>query len=240
MKKILFTLLAALVVLGGCNKSNQFKVTLNFDNADKQTVYLYKMVDNQKVMIDTAVFSGKNAVLTAPYDDPQTAYYIRFGSSNESCNVNDHCGDFAFFTENQNTTITGNREEYPNWTVKGCPVMDEWAAYRETFLPMEEKMMAVYNESMEYVMAGDTVKAAETFNQIEAMMDEYNNQLHDYYKKHGDSFLTHFMLDEEKEAMELEEVKEIMKDFTTESMYSKRIKAYIEENERVETGKSFL
>lgn len=233
MKKILFALFAAMLVFSGCNKSEQFKVTLNIDNADKQTVYLSKTVDGQEIIVDSAVFSGKNAVLTAPNDDPQTAYYIKF-------DLKERCGDFAFFTENQNTTISGDLEEYPNWIVKGCPIMDEWAVYREMLLPIEEKMMAVYNESMEAVMAGDTVKATELFGQVETMMDEYNDIRLDYYKKHGDSYLTHFMLDQEKEGLELAEIKEIASGFTTESMYSKNVKEYVKQFERVEIGQPFM
>lgn len=77
MKKVLFALFAAILVLCSCNHSKQFKVTLNLDNADDQTVYLCKNIeDNIDAVIDSAVISGKTAVLTVPNDDPQTLYLI--------------------------------------------------------------------------------------------------------------------------------------------------------------------
>ena len=42
MKKLLLPIVAALLILCGCNKTKQFTVTLNIDNADGQTVYLNK------------------------------------------------------------------------------------------------------------------------------------------------------------------------------------------------------
>ena len=64
MNKNLFIILAAMLFFFGCNKSNQFKVTLNIDDADNQSVYLFKNVDGKSVCIDSAVFAGKNAVMT--------------------------------------------------------------------------------------------------------------------------------------------------------------------------------
>lgn len=233
MKKHLFTLIAAMLIITGCNKTKQFTVTLNLDNADNKTVYLSKDVDGKTVGIDTAVFAGKTAVLTAPYDDPQTSYIIQFDK-------NEKCGSFQFFTENQNTTITGICDEKQRWTVKGCPVMDEYNAYRETFLPMEDEMMALFNEANDLAMAGDTVKGEEIMKQIYSKMDEYNNQQLDYYRSHGDSYLTHFFVDQEKEQMEYEVLKELSNSFTTESIYSKRINDYIAEHAKVEVGAPFI
>lgn len=235
MKKLILSLLAALIICSGCN-SKQFQVTLNFENAaeDEQKVYLLKIVDNKEVVIDSALFVGEKVVLTAPNDDPQTAYYLVFEKS-------DKCGVFPFFTENQNTTISGHLEDYPDWTVKGCPVMDEWAAYRESLMSMEEQMKALYNEWMMAVyMQGDTIRAAEIEEAFNIQMEEYNNKSLDYIRNHPDSYLAHFILDQEKEGLDFEVVKEIASGFTTESMYSKKIKDYIETTERVQIGKPFI
>ena len=229
MKKLPFAIVAALVILCGCEKNNRFTVTLNLDNANNQTVYLTKNVDFQEVVLDSAVFAGTNAVLTAPFDNPQTAYYLKFDLNTKSCSIDGTCGEaFAFFTENQNTIITGDREAYPNWTVKGCPVMDEWMAYRESFLPMENQVMELFNEGHEAAMAGDSIRGTEILEQVFALMAEYDNKQLDYFKSHGDSYLTHFMVDQEKEALGPDVLKEIAEGFTTESMYSKRVKEYIE------------
>lgn len=228
MKKLLFTLCAAMVIFSGCTSSNQFKVTLNLDNADNQTVYLTKNAGQQETILDSAVIVGKNAVLTAPNDDPQTLYYLKFDLNKKSCNMDGNCGEaFPIFTENQNTTITGDRQDYPNWKVEGCPVMNVFNDYRETMLPMENQMMSLFEESQEASFAGDTIRGAEIMEQVFAMMNEYNSKRYDYYKSHGDSYLIQFMVDEEKTQIEPDVLIEIANSFTTESIYSKSVKEYI-------------
>lgn len=220
MKKLLSLLFVAAFILGSCTKTNQFKVTLNIDNADQQTVYLFKTIENKDVCIDSAVFAGKTAELKADFDDPQIAYLIKFEKMAD-------CGRFPFFTENQNTIITGDRNEMQRWAVKGCPAMDEYNNYRNTFLPLEDKLMALFNEANEVSMAGDTAKGQEIMVQVHAMLDEYNNQRLDYFRNHGDSYLTHYFVYDMKEELEVEVVKELASHFTTESIYSKKINDYL-------------
>lgn len=225
----------AVLFLSGCDKSNQFKVTLNLDNADQKNVYLCKDVDGKEVCIDTAVFAGKTAVLKADFDDPQTCYFIKFDPA-EKCEV------FPFFTENQNTLITGDKEAREKWTVKGCATMDAYNAYRDEFLPMEESMMALFNESQDAYMSGDTVKAAELYAQVETAMKDYKNYRFDYLKNHPDTYLTHFMVLQEVDGFDFgyEEVKELAEGFTTESVYSKRINDYLAEQAKVQVGAPFM
>lgn len=224
MKKILLTFFAAMLVFSGCNKSKQFKVTLNLDNADNQTVYLFKTVGGNDVIVDSAVFADKTAVLTADADDPQTPYMIKFAKD-------ERCGIFPFFTENQNTTIIGsNMDEMQHWTVKGCPTMDVYNAYRESLEPYEEQIMAVFDGMNNAAMTGDTVKAAEMQEELYAKMDEYHNVICDFIRSHSDSYISHFMLDQTKELFDIEVVKELVEGFTTESAYKKKIQEYIKQN----------
>ncbi len=225
--------MAALLFLSGCNKADQFKVTLNLDNADKQTVYLCKDVDGVDVLIDSAVFAGNQAVLKAGYDDPQTCYVIKFEPGQD-------CGKFPFFTENQNTTITGDKDAVEQWVVKGCATMDAYNAYRQELQPMEDALMATFMEVQNTYMAGDTVKSAELQKQLESDMEDYENYRLDYIKKHSDSYMAHFMLLQSADEFGYEKVKEVAKGFTTESVYSKRINDYIEAHAKVEVGAKFM
>ena len=225
--------MAALFFLSGCDKTKQFTVTLNLDNADQKNVYLFKDVDGKEVCIDTAVFAGKQAVLKADFADPQTCYIVKFDPA-------ERCGAFPFFTENQNTTISGDKEAAQNWVVKGCPTMDAYNAYREELLPMEEVLMGTFGEAQEAFMAGDTVKAAELQKQLEDGMKDYENFRIDYIKNHPDSYMAHFMLLQSADEFGYEKVKEVAKSFTTESVYSKRINDYIEAHAKVEVRAKFI
>ena len=226
-------MMAALFFLSGCNKTKQFTVTLNLDNADQKTVYLCKDVDGKEVCIDTAVFAGNQAVFKADFDDPQTCYIIKF-------NPAEHCEIFQFFTENQNTVITGDKEAREKWVAKGCAVMDDYNAFRQELLPMEESMMALFSESQEAYMSGDTVKAAELFAQVNTAMEDYQNYRFDYYKNHPDTYLTHFLVLQDVDELGYEKVKELAESFTTESVYSKRINDYLDMYARLEVGAPFI
>lgn len=234
MKKVFLTLIVAVLFLSGCDKSDQFKVTLNLDNADKQTVYLCKDVDGKAVCVDTAVFAGKKAVLKAAKDDPQLTYIIKFDPSAD-------CGIFSFFTENQNTVINGDLKDMPHWTAKGCPVMNTYNEFHQQSLKQyEDPIMALYEEMGKAYEAEDTVRSAEINDQLNALIEGYFNNQIEFIKNHSDSYLAHFMLDQAKSDFEFNTVKELSDGFTTESVYSKRVKEYIKNLERVEVGAPFV
>lgn len=223
--KVKTTILAfiALLVAVGCNNPKQFKVTLNLDNAEGQTVYLCKYIDdNHDTVLDNVVISNKAAVLTVPDDDLQTLYLIKFDK-------NDHCGIYPFFTENQNTTITGNRDDMPHWTVKGCAAMDTLMAFHEEAMKLyEEPIFSAYMEMEAAGVAGDTMKVAEINERVQPLVQDYYNYQVAFIKKHSDSYLGHYILDQMKEEIDFELVKELAGGFTNESVFSKNVRKYIE------------
>ena len=230
MKKLFFTFFAALLMACGCNKTEQFKVTINLENAENQAVYLYKEADGKHVLLDSAVVVDKTAVLTADADDPQICYLIKFDKSEyESCG-----GFFQFFTENQNTTISGDIDALQKWTVKGCPAMDVYNAFREEFLPMEETLMTIMAEGERANQEGDTIRLSDLSAQFEDAMNDYMNQHLNFIKGQPDNYYTHFLLNGLKEEFELEDLKDLVDGYTTESVYLNSIKEYIEQMESMQ------
>ena len=226
--KTILPLVAAMLVFYGCSKSNRFEVTLNLDNAEGITVYLCKTVEGADVVVDSAVVVDRKAVLTAPFDDPQIVYSIKY-------DVKDQCGVFTFFTENQNTTIAGERDNMPRWTVKGCATMDELMAHHEKCIELyEDRILAAYAEMETAFQTGDTVKIAEINAQLQPLVKDYHNYQADFIRKHADSYLGHYMLDIMKNDLDLDVVKELAASFTTESIYSNNVKKYIENGGQTE------
>ena len=226
--KTILPLVAAMLVFCGCSKSNRFEVTLNLDNAEGITVYLCKTVEGADVVVDSAVVVDRKAVLTAPFDDPQIVYSIKY-------DVKDQCGVFTFFTENQNTTIAGERDNMPRWTVKGCSTMDELKAHHEKCIELyEDRILAAYAEMEAAFQAGDTVKIAEINAQLQPLVKDYHNYQADFIRNHADSYLGHYMLDIMKNDLDLDVVKELAASFTTESVYSNNVKKYIENGGQTE------
>lgn len=222
MKKTI-AFIAALLLLWSCNNSKQFKVTLNLDNAEGQPVYLCKYIDdNNDAVLDSVVISNKTAVMTVPNDEPQTLYIIKFDK-------NDRCGAYTFFTENQNTTITGDREDMPHWKVKGCATMDTLMAFHEEAMKLyEEPIFSAYREMEAAGMAGDTMKVTEINERVLPLVQDYYNYQVDFIRKHSDSYLGHYMLDLMKEEIDFELVKELAAGLTNESVFRQNVQKFIE------------
>ena len=234
MKKLLFTLIAATLIFSGCNKSEQFKVTVNLDNSDNHTVYFFKDVEGIHQFIDSVAFKNNQAILKADFDDPQTCYILKFDPAA-------NCGIFTFFTENQNTTITGTLENLERWKVEGCPSMAILTEYQQRSLTeFGEPILALYDEMAAAYEVDDTVRAAEIDAQIDPLVEAYYEDQKNFIRDNSDNYIGHYMLNEAKTDFDLETVKELYEGITNESMYSKRVKEYIDKNSRVEVGQPFI
>jgi len=224
MKKTIFTILAITLFFCGCNKTEQFKVNLDLQNADGKTVYLYKDADPKHVLLDSAVFVGNTAELKADFDDPQTCYILKFNKSDYET-----CGDnISFFTENQNTTITGDYQDMPHWSITGCPTMNALNAHhQESLKQFEDPIMALATEIEKAGAAGDTMRVLELSSQLQPLIESYMNSEIEFIRSHSGDYLGHFLLDQSKEELDPATIKELADSFTSESVYSRRVKEYL-------------
>lgn len=230
MKKLSLLLFATALIMSSCNNHNQFKVTLNLTDADNQTAYLFKAVDNEEILIDSAVINNNKAVMNVDFDDPQTLYYIKFEK-------NERCNRFPFFTENQNTTINGNSvEDMQLWRVDGCPAMDILNTYSDGMISFGERIEALLIESNEYALAEDEENAKEAFHKAEAVMEEYHAYELEYISNLPDTYVAHYILYLGKDDFEYDEVKKIAEGFKTESVFNKSIQEYLETYGRIQPG----
>ena len=227
MKKILFhsaIVCTILLLFSGCNQSKKFQVTLNFENADGRTLFLCKTVEGTDVVVDSVVVSGNQAVMSVPFDDPQTLYIIKF-DKNASCEI------FPFFTENQNTTISGDGNDMPHWTISSCSAMNELSAFHEKSAKLyENQIMAIYAEMAQ----SDSAKVEELNAQVQPIIKEYFDYQVDFIKSHSDSYIGHFMLDQMKRELDFELVKELAAGFTNESAFSKSVQEFIKNGPQME------
>lgn len=224
MKKLLLSIIAALIILSGCNKTKQFKVNLNLENSDGMVVYLNKDLGMMEMCIDSAVFAGNTAVLKADFDDPQTKYIIKYDKY-------DQCGVFTFLPENCDITITGDFNDIINWKAEGSPALEMLNAFSEEMQPYADAVMAIVPDMEAAYAENDTVRGNELYWKAKACMDEYTNRRLDFIRSHPDNYVAHFMLDEDKINYDPEVIKEVVGTFTVESRYKKNIEKYLEEIE---------
>ena len=232
MKKLLLPIIAALIILTGCNKSNQFKVKLNLENSDGQTVILVKSADGQKpTPIDTAVFAGNKAVLTADFDEPQALYVLAFKEAHEYV---------MLFPENQDVKVTGDIENPLHIEATGCATQNAFNEYHKGLVPFLESFIPLEAAANEAYDNDDSLKYEEVNAQMLAIWDGYHAYQFDFIKNHPDSYVAHYILDEMKTDIELAQVKEFADILTGESVYRENLNKFIENNMRVELGQPFM
>lgn len=232
MKKLLLSIVAALLILSSCNKSNQFKVKLNLDNSDGQTAYLIKTLDGKKpIVMDTIVFADNKAEVTLDYDDPQAMYILFFKETREN---------MTLFPENHDVTVTGDMNDFMHAEATGGVTQNAFNDYQKGLVPFMEAFIPLEDAADEAYDNNDSLKYEEVNAQMLAIWDEYHAYQFEYIKNHPNSYVTHHILDELKTDIELAQVIEFEEILTGESAYRDNVKNFIESNMRVELGQPFM
>jgi thiol-disulfide isomerase/thioredoxin len=232
MKKLLLSLFAALMILSGCNKAKQFKVTVNLANSDGKTAYLIKSLDGKKPLpVDTAEFVGNKAVLAADFDDPQALYIIKVKGTRDY---------YILFPENQDVKVTGDFNDFEHIEATGSATQNVFNEYQKALAKINEPGHVLEKEINEAYDANDSLKYEELNAQLLVIYHEIIDFKKDFIKKHADSYLGHYVLDEMKYDIELDEVTELADLLTNESAYRDNVVKFIENNQRVELGQQFI
>ena len=231
MKKHLIFLFALVLGLTACNKNETFKVNVSLKNGNDQTVYLQKYIDNAPVTIDSAVIANEMAVLTAMIDDPQILYALK---------VKGKRGSMPFFADNKDVTIVGDINNPRDVEIMASETQAELDAYNEQLNTFDSQIRELYAVMNEAFANNDSIKM-DSLNKVgTALMEQQDNYRDDYIKAHPESFVSHYILDQVKQDYPLDQLKEMVAAFTTESIYSRDLNDYINKQERLEVGQPFI
>ena len=231
MKKNLFFLFALAFCLTACNKATTFNVNVSLKNGNDQTVYLQKMVDNTPVIIDSAVIADEKAVLTAPIDNPQILYALK---------IKERRGSIPFFADNKDVTFVGDINNPRDVEIMASKTQAELDAYNDQLEVFNFQIRDLYAKMNVAFLNNDSI-LRDSLSQVgNALMEEQTNFRDDYIKTHPESFVTHYILDGVKQDYPLDQLKEMVGTFTTESIYSKDLNDYIAKQERLEVGQPFI
>lgn len=232
MKRLLLSIVAGLLILSSCNNSKQFKVKLNLENADNQTVILVKSLDGKKpIIIDTVVIADNKAVINVDYDEPQALYILAFKEKQDQ---------MLLFPDNKDVTVKGDLDDFFHIEATGGDTQNAFYNYQKGLVPFLESFIPLDAAATEAYNNDDSLKYEEVNAQTLAIWDEYHNYQFDYIKNHPDSFLAHYILDDLKTDIELAQVIELAEILTGESVYRDNVNKFIENNMRVELGQPFI
>ena len=231
MKKHLIFLFALVLGLTACNKTKTFMVNVSLKNGNDQTVYLQKYVDNKPVIIDSAVIANEMAVLTANVDNPQILYALK---------VKGKRGSMPFFADNKDVSFVGDINNPQDVEIMASETQSELDAYNKQLNQFDLQIRDLYAVMQQAFMDNDSIKI-DSLNQVgTALMEQQDNYRDEYIKAHPESFVSHYILDGVKQDYPLDQLKEMVGAFTTESLYRDHLNDYIAKQERLEIGQPFI
>ena len=232
MKKHVLFLLALVLGLSACNeKTKGFKVDVSLANGNDKTVYLQKFVDNTPVIIDSAVIKNDLATMTASIDNPEILYALK---------VKGMRGSMPFFADNQDVTIVGDMHNPDAVAIMASETQTELDAYNDHLHELQVQVIEHYQAMNNAIEEGDSIMMDSLTNVGTSLLDNMNSYRDEYVKEHADSFLAHYILNESKQEYEIPYLKELMSNFTSESIYTKELNEYIAQKERLEVGQPFI
>ncbi len=232
MRKFAFFMLALAFCLSACNeKTKGFKVDVSLANGNEKTVYLQKLVNDSIVTIDSAVIKDDLATLTAPIDNPEILYALKIRGMK---------GYMSFFADNKDVTIVGDLYNPEAVTIMASESQAELDAYYDQIQRYYAQMQS-YDDAKGQAFANEDYTTVDSLvkitNNIHKEMDNYTNT---FFMEHADNFIAHFILDEEKHNYPINQLKDLVSSFTSESIYKASINNYINKQERLEEGQPFI
>jgi peroxiredoxin len=232
MKKQLIFLFAAVLGLSACQpKGNNFKVNVSLANGNEKTVYLQKYVNNAPVIIDSAIIANETAVLNAEKDNPQILYALKIKGVR---------GSMPFFADNKDVTVVGDINNPKDVEIMASETQAELDAYNKELEGFEDQIRDLYAVMQQAFDDNDSIKMDSLNTVGTALMEQQDSFRDDYIKAHPDSFVTHYILDGVKQDYPLDQLKDLMAGFTTESIYRDHLNEYVTKLERLEVGQPFI
>ena len=231
MKRNLLFLIAVAFIMTACNQNKNFNVNVSLANGNDKTVYLQKYVDNVPVTIDSAVIAEEKAVLTAPIDNPQILYALK---------IKGQRGSMPFFADNKDVAFVGDLNNPQAVEIMGSETQAELDAYNDQLDEINMQIRDLYALMQQAFSDNDSIKM-DSLNKVgTALMEQQDNFRDEYIKAHPESFVTHYILDGVKQDYPLDQLKDLMAGFTTESIYRDHLNDYVAKQERLEVGQPFI
>ncbi|MBR6227165.1 MAG: AhpC/TSA family protein [Bacteroidales bacterium] len=231
MKRNLLFLIAVAFIMTACNQNKNFNVNISLANGNDKTVYLQKYVDNVPVTIDSAVIAEEKAVLTAPIDNPQILYALK---------IKGQRGSMPFFADNKDVAFVGDLNNPQAVEIMGSETQAELDAYNDQLDEINMQIRDLYAVMQQAFSDNDSIKM-DSLNKVgTALMEQQDNFRDEYIKAHPESFVTHYILDGVKQDYPLDQLKDLMAGFTTESIYRDHLNDYVAKQERLEVGQPFI
>ncbi len=230
-KSLLFVLMAAwtLAACTGEQKEKNFNVNVTLTDAEGETIYLQKFVDKELKTIDSAVIKDNVALLMGEQGDVQDLYALSIKSIK---------GQVNFFPENGDVTFTGDKTGQEEAKITASAAQELLNQYTDKY---QDYYVEAYSLYMALMLAGQTEENTERIadsikQRLEAIEEEMVSFQKDFVKSHADHFVAHYILDENKQDYSVDELKEYLSLFTTESVFKQDLEDHVAKLDMTSVG----
>jgi peroxiredoxin len=184
MRNLLIILLTVLLA-ASCKKAPEYLIQGTINGATSEMAYLIKVVDGERVTIDSVALANGAFVFTGNESVPQ-AYYIKIG---------DQRYQVEFFVENSSITINADLESLNQATVSGSATHDEYRVYLDKMNEFNQKLQEAYDD---YVAAREEDNA-ELAKEIEEtrykpLREERLEWQKEFVKENSSSYVSPFVI----------------------------------------------
>ena len=193
MKKYLVLILG--VALFACTQQKGYKINVNLEGAEGQ-ILLEQRGASAWISVDTVEIINGASVLEGEVDVPGEYYLSVLGQRAKA----------IIFVENAKMTVTGKADSLFMADITGSATHDEYKGVNDKITEISKEYMALYQQSREIAVAGDTTKAKELMDRVNEMYESTNTLQEDFVKNNPASYAAPYFLSRIQHGKEVEDL----------------------------------
>ena len=181
MRKFLVLVLG--LAIFACSRQKGFEIKVDIEGAEGK-VLLEQRGTDAWIPVDTADIVDGVAVLEGEVERPGDYYMSFLGQRNK----------MLIFVENSKMTVTGKVDSLNRVQVTGSKTHDEYKGIDNQINKISEEYMALYQQSREAIMQGDTAKAEQLMNEVNEIYERANDLQEEFIRKNPASYVTPYFI----------------------------------------------
>ena len=199
MKKLLILFIA--VAFFACNQQKEggFEIKVDLEGAEGQ-ILLEKRGESSWIPVDTAEIVDGVAVLEGKVDNPEDYYISVLGQLAKT----------MVFVENADITVSGKVDSLASVEVTGSQTHNEYSRVNNRIQQIGEEYMAIYQQAREASAEGDTAKAEELMEEVNALYESTTELQEEFVRENPASYATPYFISRIQYGLELEELEKLV------------------------------
>jgi peroxiredoxin len=199
MKKMLI-LAVALAVFGCSQQQNDgFEIKVDLEGAEG-SILLEKRGESNWIPVDTAKIVDGVALLEGKVDNPEDHYISVMGQRSKT----------MVFVENSDITVSGKVDSLASVEVTGSETHNEYSRVNNRIQQIGEEYMALYQQAREASAQGDTAKAENLMEEVNALYESTTDLQKEFVRENPGSYATPYFISRIQYGLELNELEELV------------------------------